>query len=542
MPLILLERAAIGTPCRQIHIAVGLAARACGVPGRRACGARRRRLSISSRSASSPFRSWSGCSTAPPSNARRGCCAGCGRPSPSAGGSASAISSPGCGGSAARCWSTPTNSPGRCRSPSCCCRRSWRSSMAWPRPLARLFWTDDIGRIASLAAAFALFEWVRTFIFTGFPWNPDRPCRDAGAAADAVGRGRRNVGNECACGAAVFAAGAACRLSPHVAPASALARAARRRACRLRLRPARSRRTRRRSARLPSASCSRRSTRRSSSTDPRATRSFARCSTSPPRRSPPDRARPKLIVWPETSLPFLLTDRPDALVAIGDVLSDGQILLAGNVRAEGQGTDAQRYYNSVVAINDHGEIVDAVDKVHLVPGGEYLPFADFFRQHRPRPLRRHADAVFGGNRSPSDHGCRRAAGRDLHLLRGHLSRRGGARGGGRRLHRQRHQRCLVRRYAGALPAFSQRADPRRREPACRWSARPTTAFRQRSIRAAASSMRSRSTCAAALDVTIDIPTPTPPLLGDPRRNGYLVMALLALVGIGMNVLQKLRRI
>ena len=75
-----------------------------------------------------------------------------------------------------------------------------------------------------------------------------------------------------------------------------------------------------------------------------------------------------------------MTDRPDALVAIGDALSDGQILLVGNVRAEGQGKDAARYYNSVVAIDDKGEIVDAVDKLHLVPGGEYFPFADLFRQ------------------------------------------------------------------------------------------------------------------------------------------------------------------
>jgi apolipoprotein N-acyltransferase len=66
------------------------------------------------------------------------------------------------------------------------------------------------------------------------------------------------------------------------------------------------------------------------------------------------------------------------LAALGEMLSDGQILIAGAVRSEGAGgQEGTRYYNSVVAIDDSGEIVDAVDKVHLVPFGEYLPFADW---------------------------------------------------------------------------------------------------------------------------------------------------------------------
>ena len=56
------------------------------------------------------------------------------------------------------------------------------------------------------------------------------------------------------------------------------------------------------------------------------------------------------------------------------MLTDGQMLLAGAVRSEGTGADAV-YYNSIVAIGAGGEIVDAFDKVHLVPFGEYLPFA-----------------------------------------------------------------------------------------------------------------------------------------------------------------------
>ncbi|MFC5385089.1 apolipoprotein N-acyltransferase [Aquamicrobium segne] len=90
--------------------------------------------------------------------------------------------------------------------------------------------------------------------------------------------------------------------------------------------------------------------------------------------------KPQLIIWPETSVPFLFTDRPDALSAIGQMLEEGQLLIAGAVREEAAAGQAgrPRYYNSVIAIDDRGEIVDAVDKVHLVPFGEYIPFADLF--------------------------------------------------------------------------------------------------------------------------------------------------------------------
>src|SRR5690606_23651873 len=44
--------------------------------------------------------------------------------------------------------------------------------------------------------------------------------------------------------------------------------------------------------------------------------------------------RPDIIVWPETSVPFVLTENQDALVRIADVLQEGQVLIAGAVRVE----------------------------------------------------------------------------------------------------------------------------------------------------------------------------------------------------------------
>jgi apolipoprotein N-acyltransferase len=87
---------------------------------------------------------------------------------------------------------------------------------------------------------------------------------------------------------------------------------------------------------------------------------------------------PAMVVWPETAVPFLFTDRPDALAALGETLGDRQILLAGAVRQEGDRNkgDTVRYYNSLLAINDTGEITDAADKAHLVPFGEYLPLSN----------------------------------------------------------------------------------------------------------------------------------------------------------------------
>ena len=89
-----------------------------------------------------------------------------------------------------------------------------------------------------------------------------------------------------------------------------------------------------------------------------------------------------LVIWPETAVPFLLADAPDALIAIGEALPDGTALLVGSARLVDQRDQAgrlqaQRIYNSLLVIDDQGRVAGAYDKIHLVPFGEYLPFQNF---------------------------------------------------------------------------------------------------------------------------------------------------------------------
>jgi apolipoprotein N-acyltransferase len=89
-----------------------------------------------------------------------------------------------------------------------------------------------------------------------------------------------------------------------------------------------------------------------------------------------------VVIWPETAVPFLLADTPEALSAIAAVLPAGTSLLVGSARLveERDAQDAlirNRIYNSLLVIDDEGNVVGSYDKIHLVPFGEYLPFQDF---------------------------------------------------------------------------------------------------------------------------------------------------------------------
>jgi len=90
------------------------------------------------------------------------------------------------------------------------------------------------------------------------------------------------------------------------------------------------------------------------------------------------------LVWPESSLPFFLSDYPDALARVGQMLPPNGILLTGAPREQYDPTqtnvdpDDRPAFNALIAVDKRGEIVASYDKSHLVPFGEYLPFPELF--------------------------------------------------------------------------------------------------------------------------------------------------------------------
>ena len=76
---------------------------------------------------------------------------------------------------------------------------------------------------------------------------------------------------------------------------------------------------------------------------------------------------PDLVLWPETALPYLAHDAPGLLQAAGEA-GRGALVALGILRADGH-----TLYNSMVVLDPFGEITATYDKHHLVPFGEYMP-------------------------------------------------------------------------------------------------------------------------------------------------------------------------
>ncbi|BDA87077.1 apolipoprotein N-acyltransferase [Aureimonas sp. SA4125] len=241
--------------------------------------------------------------------------------------------------------------------------------------LARAFWVDGPWRILALAVSFSLVEILRGMLFTGFPWN------EIGVMAAPVPLLMQSVSvvglhGMTLAAVFVFAAPALWVAPRDRAPAlvlAALLAVAHAGFGAYRLATAENPTDAGVAVRVVQPNIAQTEKWDAAEAD----RNFARLVQLTETRPETPLAAKTLIIWPESSVPFLLTERPDAIARLATALQPGETLIAGAARAERRDDAAPRYYNSVYVIDEEGVIVDARDKTHLVPFGEYLPFQSF---------------------------------------------------------------------------------------------------------------------------------------------------------------------
>jgi apolipoprotein N-acyltransferase len=79
-----------------------------------------------------------------------------------------------------------------------------------------------------------------------------------------------------------------------------------------------------------------------------------------------------LFVWPEGVL-FDLKNSQKYKKIFNEEFSQDQQVIFGSTRYEGN-----KFYNSMVLLNNNAEIISNYDKIKLVPFGEFIPFYNFF--------------------------------------------------------------------------------------------------------------------------------------------------------------------
>ncbi len=244
---------------------------------------------------------------------------------------------------------------------------------AFPLALARLVWANDRRRVAAFATSLSLFEWLRGHVLTGFPWNlfgyvwsgSDWMIQSASlfgiyalslltiiAAAAPAGLVRADGSR----------AGASVPLAIAVTPLLALL------AFGLWRLPA-----------GPVPTVEGVALRIVQPNVPQAERWKDEFFERNWRYVIDLTRRPGLesrthIVWPEAAPPLLMLGEPDALKVVGDILPDQALLLTGVVRRDASAS-RRLYFNSMAVIDGKGRVIATYDKAHLVPFGEYLPFA-----------------------------------------------------------------------------------------------------------------------------------------------------------------------
>jgi len=80
------------------------------------------------------------------------------------------------------------------------------------------------------------------------------------------------------------------------------------------------------------------------------------------------------IIWPETAAAYFLGNDPELRKSLGGLVAGNGVLITGAPRTTPTRQTPFKVWNSVLALDNKGDIVGTYDKFHLVPFGEYVPF------------------------------------------------------------------------------------------------------------------------------------------------------------------------
>lgn len=102
-----------------------------------------------------------------------------------------------------------------------------------------------------------------------------------------------------------------------------------------------------------------------------------------------------LVIWPEVSVPYLMGDRPDLNRAIAEAAGPETRVIIG-ARRTMETEEGTRWYNALALLQTDGTDTMIYDKHHLVPFGEYLPFPAFWERFGLSALAQNAGRFASG--------------------------------------------------------------------------------------------------------------------------------------------------
>jgi apolipoprotein N-acyltransferase len=82
------------------------------------------------------------------------------------------------------------------------------------------------------------------------------------------------------------------------------------------------------------------------------------------------------VIWPETAATVFLDRNAEWRTVVAAAAPPNGVLITGTLRGDPPQGELERYWNSLAVIDPQARIVATADKFHLVPLGEYVPLHD----------------------------------------------------------------------------------------------------------------------------------------------------------------------